>query len=162
MASGKSTLGHALAKELKYDFLDTDILIEKKYKRSISDIFKLDGEPKFREYETEVLKELVREKNKIISCGGGIVIKPENRILLKKIGKVIFLEVEPQDVLARVKDHTTRPLLNYPDPQKRLEVIEQLLKKRDNFYREAADLVFKTKTGDLEKDIQKILKLVKE
>jgi shikimate kinase len=162
MASGKSTLGHALAKELKYEFLDTDVLIEKKYKRSISDIFKLNGEPKFREYETEVLKELAQKKNKIISCGGGIVIKPENRALLKKIGKVIFLEVEPKDVLARVKDYTARPLLNYPDPQKRLEVIEQLLEKRDNFYREAADLVFKTKTGQLANDIQKILKLAKE
>ncbi len=158
MASGKTTIGKALAQALGLEFVDTDDLIEAVAGKKISRIFADDGEEAFRKLETEQLKQLQKTQNKLISCGGGIVIKPENRTLLKKIGKVIFLKVKPLEVLKRVPDYTTRPLINYPDPAKRLEIIEDLLKKRDNWYNECAVLTVETTTGDIAKDKQQILK----
>lgn len=157
MASGKSTIGKLLAEKMNYQFIDLDEIIEKHNGKKISDIFSQDGEEVFRKYETEQLKQLSNSDRKVVSCGGGIVIKPENRQILRKIGRVIFLEIAAQDVLARVTDFSSRPLLNNPDPQKRRQTIEDLLKKRDNFYRETADFILKSKTGQPEQDVQKIL-----
>ena len=81
---GKTTLSKMLAKYLNYNFYDMDLIIEKKEKMKISEIFKLYGEKYFREKESETLKELSELNNSVISTGGGIILAEKNRDIMKK------------------------------------------------------------------------------
>ena len=92
MASGKSVVGKKLSKRMGLDFFDTDEQLEKKAGASISWIFDIEGESGFRERESDVFEELIKLDNCVISTGGGIVLKEENRTSLKKL-KVIYLQV---------------------------------------------------------------------
>lgn len=141
MGVGKSAVGYCLARELKMNFLDTDELIEKTEGRTISDIFKTDGEEYFRSLETEVLKTLQDYDNFVLSTGGGIVLKDENVVLLKAMGPVILLWADPEAVYARVKDEQHRPLLNVADPK--AEIIK-ILEAREPIYNRAADYKIET------------------
>ena len=90
MASGKSVVGKKLAKRMGLNFFDTDEQIEKKAGATISWIFDIEGEEKFREREFETLSKLIEEDNCVISTGGGIVLREENRALLKKRYRYLF------------------------------------------------------------------------
>lgn len=139
MGCGKSTVGIRLSYRLRRVVEDTDKLIERKAGKSISDIFKEDGEAVFREMETNCLKELVTLKeDRIISTGGGLPVKVENHELLKRLGTVVYLRISPQGVYKRLKDDTTRPLLQCEDPMAK---IEELLSKRAPVYEQAADVI---------------------
>lgn len=92
MGSGKSVVGRKLAKELKMEYVDMDTKIEEIEKRSITEIFKEDGEAYFRNVETKLLKDLTTEDDIIISTGGGIVSKNENIDILKNEQNVILLD----------------------------------------------------------------------
>lgn len=142
MGSGKSTIGKAMAKEWDFTFLDTDEYIEKEEGTTISDIFATKGEEYFRELETKTLKQLKTKcRRQVISVGGGTPLRPENRKLLKKLGYVIYLKVEPETVIERLKDDTTRPLLQRPDKE---NAIRELLEKREPMYKDAAHITIKT------------------
>lgn len=119
--SGKTTVGAALSKKTGLQFLDTDSLIEESEKRKISEIFKKDGEEYFRNLETGVIKSLLNSYPIVLSTGGGIVERDENIELLKKIGKVFYLEISPDLILERIKGDKTRPLLQKDDPMKALK-----------------------------------------
>ena len=94
MGCGKTTFGTWIAKNKKMDFCDTDALIVEKEKKSINDIFSENGEPYFRELETEIVKDLIKSRhNTVVSVGGGLPLKPENRELLKKLGTVVYLQI---------------------------------------------------------------------
>lgn len=139
MGCGKSTVGIRLSYRLRRVVEDIDKLIEKQAGKSISDIFKEDGEAAFREMETNCLKELVTLKeDRIISTGGGLPMKAENHELLKQLGCVVYLRITPQGVYKRLKDDTTRPLLQCEDPMAK---IEELLSKRAPVYEQAADVI---------------------
>ena len=83
MGTGKSAVGSELAKNKQWRFVDLDELIELKEKRSIPDIFAQDGEPYFRRLEKQALKEVSREKEFVVACGGGIVVALENIKIMK-------------------------------------------------------------------------------
>lgn len=139
MGSGKSTVGIELSYRLRRIVEDTDIRIEKKAGKSISDIFAGEGEMAFREMETALLKQMLDEKEaKIISVGGGTPVKEENRILLKQLGKVVYLRVQPETVYGRLKGDTTRPLLQGENPQEKIRV---LLDARKEAYESCADWI---------------------
>lgn len=139
MGSGKSTMGKLIANKLKCSFVDTDHYIEKKEGRTISDIFADDGEDYFRSLETEVLKELLESKERmVLSLGGGTPLRQENRVLLKDAGYVIFLKVTPEEAYDRLKGDTKRPLLQVSNPK---EQIAKLLDFRNPIYEAAADYV---------------------
>lgn len=139
MGCGKSTVGIRLSYRLRRVVEDTDKLIEKQAGKSISDIFKEDGEAAFREMETNCLKELVTLKeDRIISTGGGLPMRVENHELLKRLGCVVYLRITAQGVYKRLKDDTTRPLLQCEDPMAK---IEELLAKRAPVYEQAADVI---------------------
>lgn len=144
MGAGKSAVGHLLAKELDMSFLDTDELIQKTENRSISDIFKTDGEPYFRGLETEVLKTLQDYDNFVLSTGGGIVLREENVPLLKAMGPLILLWAEPEKIHERVKNETHRPLLQVSDP---LAEIKKRLEERAPVYNRVCD--FKVDTSGI-------------
>lgn len=125
MGSGKTTLGVKLSYRLRMPVEDTDRLIERREGRSVSEIFADDGEEYFRRLETELLEELAEKAGgRIYSVGGGTPVREENRRLLKRLGRVIYLKASPETVYERIRDDATRPLLQCPDPLGR---IRQLL-----------------------------------
>lgn len=134
MGTGKSSVGRLVAGMLHFTFLDTDHVIEARAGKSIREIFEQSGEPLFRQLERNVVEELTRRKQTVISTGGGLPVDPANLASLKSHALVVCLWASPEKILERVRDHDHRPLLNEPDP---LERIRQLLAEREIFYRQA-------------------------
>jgi len=158
MGAGKTVVGRELARELGYNYLDTDELIEQTEKRSVTDIFARDGEAYFRELETEVLKTLQDFDGFVLATGGGMVLRPENVALLKSLGPVILLWADPETVYERVKRESHRPLLKVADP---LAEIKKRLAEREPHYRQAADETVKTtgkEPAEIAEEIKKWLK----
>jgi len=140
MGSGKTAVGKRLAKRLGYTFLDTDLLIEEKTGKSISDIFSKDGEDYFRDIETLILTELTGINDHVIATGGGIVTRKENIRRLRELGFIIWLKASPETIFKRVSTKTHRPLLKVDNP---LEQIKRLMSQREQSYSEA-DLTIDT------------------
>ena len=111
MGSGKSQTGPVLAKMINYAFVDTDDVIEKASKQSISSIFEKDGEKVFRDVEKKVLKEISQHHSLVIATGGGLVTLPENWGILHQ-GIVIWLDLDLRRSVKRLEsDQKRRPLL---------------------------------------------------
>ncbi len=111
MGSGKSQTGPVLAKMINYAFVDTDDVIEKASKQSISSIFEKDGEKVFRDVEKQVLKEISQHHSLVIATGGGLITVPENWGILHQ-GIVIWLDLDLKRSIKRLaSDRKTRPLL---------------------------------------------------
>jgi len=141
MGTGKSTIGRSLSQTLSYPVIDTDQLIEKQQGRSIPEIFEEEGEDAFRDMETALLRSLLNQSGHIISTGGGIIIREENRQLLRKMGYVIWLVASPEEIHNRTSRTNNRPLLNNEDPA---ETIRKLLETRIPLYKECAHLAIET------------------
>lgn len=110
--SGKSTVGHALAQHLHLAFIDTDALIEERVNKKITDIFVLDGEEHFRSIEFEILKEVLKSQDVVISLGGGAPISTEaQKQISQSQSTVIFLDVSLATAAPRVGFNRDRPLL---------------------------------------------------
>ena len=137
MGSGKTTVGRNVAKLKDYTFVDTDEMIVEKQHRSINDIFAADGEQAFRDMETALLKQLIDEEREhlVISTGGGMPLRAENRQLLSELGKVVYLKASPKTIYNRIKGDTSRPLLKCENPMKR---IEEMIAAREPLYEEGA------------------------
>lgn len=141
MGAGKSTIGLELAKVLKnYTLIDMDSEIEKRCNMKISEIFEKYGEEYFRNYETSLIKELCNNQNQIISTGGGVFEKEENRKILKANGKVFYLKASPEKLFDRIKAQTHRPLLQQGFG---VEKVKSILEKREANY-EKADIIIDT------------------
>lgn len=139
MGCGKSTVGKRLSYRLKMPYVDTDKLIETKQETTISEIFATQGEQAFRDMETECVKSLFDFKQDyVIAVGGGLPMREENRTLMKKLGKVVYLRAKPETIYERLKDDTTRPLLQGEDPQGK---IRTMIVQRGPVYEAAADYV---------------------
>lgn len=156
MGSGKTTVGLRLSYRLRKPVIDTDKEIEREEQRSISDIFATDGEAYFRDRETACLRRLL-EKNgeQIISVGGGLPLREENRRLLHELGQVFYLQASAETIYERVKYDTARPLLQGDDPEAK---IRTLLAERDRYYRDAADIVIDVDGKDFEQILCEIEK----
>ena len=146
MGSGKTTIGRELSKRTGSKLFDMDQMIEERACKSIADIFAEDGEEVFRSMETEMLEELAGSgdntvrKGRIYSVGGGTPMREENRRLLKEIGRVIWLSVEPETVMCRLSHDHSRPLLNVADREKK---VRNMIAERAPLYKETADHVVK-------------------
>jgi len=160
MGSGKSTIGVRLSYKMKMPFIDTDKYIENKLKRTISEIFAESGEGFFRDLETDVLKELLQDKAKyIISVGGGLPVREENRKLLKELGTVIYLKTSADELYERLKGDTERPLLQCENPKQK---IEDLLNVREDFYADAAHVIVEEDGKDIDTVIEEIVNRLEE
>jgi shikimate kinase len=138
MGCGKSTLGKKLSRSLQRRFVDADAEIERSTGVSIATIFETEGEAGFRRREAQALPKLLSEPGVILATGGGAVLLPENRKLLRAAGIVIYLHA-PVDVLfERVRHSRTRPLLQVADPR---ETLRKIYETRDPLYRETAHFV---------------------
>lgn len=146
MGCGKSTVGRALQQRLGYPLVDMDQVIEQRAGKPITEIFAEDGEPSFRDMETALLRELrdAPAGRRIISTGGGVVGREENRALLKDLGYVVWLHAPPSVILERTSKNRARPLLHTADPAAR---IASLMEERRPLYQESAHL--KLDTADL-------------
>lgn len=158
MGAGKSTVGKALARQLGWEFVDTDHVIEQATGVSIPTIFEIEGEEGFRKRETQTLATLLEKPQCVLATGGGIVINPQNRAMLKALGDVVYLKASTQDLMERTKLDKNRPLLQHPDPESK---IEELLKVRRPMYQECADLVIETGRQPVNQIVHKICKALK-
>lgn len=139
MGAGKTSIGVFYSEKTNRPLLDTDRLIEQEAGMSIPEIFKELGEEKFREIESAVLEKLYENTDHmVISVGGGLPLREENRVILARLGTVVFLRVKPDTVLKRLKGDTTRPLLQTENKEIR---IKQLLDNRNPVYEQAAHIV---------------------
>lgn len=155
MGSGKTSVGVRLSYRLRMPVEDTDKMIERREKRSVSDIFAEEGEAYFREKETGLLRELLDRKGKcIFSVGGGTPVRPENRELLRRLGKVVYLRVRPETVYQRLKEDHTRPLLQCEDPLGR---IRELMEGRKEAYESCADMILDTDDLNVDEIMEKIV-----
>ncbi|HTI99861.1 MAG TPA: shikimate kinase [Dongiaceae bacterium] len=138
MGTGKSTVGRLVADQLRFEFVDTDDLIEKRAGKTVRDIFAQAGEAAFRQMEKDLVTELATRSGLVISAGGGLAAQPGNLDSLKTHALVIALWAAPEKIWQRVRHQTHRPLLDCADP---LAKIRTLLAEREPFYRQADVMV---------------------
>jgi shikimate kinase len=139
---GKSTIGRQLARMRQLPFLDSDHEIERFLGCSIREFFDREGEPAFRDVEQRVLGEILAGPPlRVVATGGGSVLRPANRALMKAHATVVYLHTLPEDLARRLSRDTQRPLLQVADPRQRLR---DLYAVRDPIYREVADIVVDT------------------
>ena len=147
MGCGKTSVGKRISRMGGLTFVDTDdMIIAAEGGRSINDIFAKEGEPYFRDLETKMLERLLgtadSEERRVISVGGGLPVRPENRTLMRRIGTVIYLQADVQTLVERLRMDTTRPLLQTgEDPETR---IRSLMQQREHLYLDAADISVST------------------
>ncbi len=140
MASGKSTVGRKLSKRLNLEFVDVDEEVEKSAGVSISWIFDVEGEKKFRDRESKELINSLNANNCVIATGGGVILAEKNRSLLKK-GTVIYLETSIQTQLERTLNDNKRPLLQNSDNAE--QTLRELKEIRDPLFEECANITIK-------------------
>ena len=143
MGAGKTTVGKRVAKLLDFSFIDTDSEIEDDQGCSIDEIFKYGGEECFRDIESRLLKNFKNVKNSVIATGGGIVLRNENREIIKNMGKRVYLKVNKDVLLRRLSNDRSRPLLRGKDPE---IVLTEMLKERSLLYEQAECIINVDKT----------------
>jgi shikimate kinase len=131
MGTGKSVVAKELARKLKMEFIDMDRIIEECQETSIADIFAGYGEKYFREQESELVKELSKEENKVIATGGGTLLSSDNARMLGQAGEIVCLYADSRTIYNRVKRKNNRPLLN---GENILDKINHLMKERKKIY----------------------------
>jgi shikimate kinase len=125
MGVGKSTVGRRLARRLERPFFDADAEIEAAAAMSVSDIFATLGEPEFRAGETRVIRRLLEGERKVVATGGGAMINPDTRAVLKAHALTVWLKADLDVVVQRVARRDTRPLLRGRDPKATLSALAE-------------------------------------
>ena len=152
MGCGKTTVAKELSKILpEYTLIDIDFEIEKSTNKKISEIFLRYGEPRFRELESNKIKQFTSKKNQVISVGGGAFEDPNNRRMLIENSEVFFLKASPHTIYDRIKAETHRPILkkNFS-----VEKIATILALREKNYQKA--------NHTIETDLKTPLEIAKE
>ena len=158
MGAGKSTVGKLLADKLpEYAFFDVDEEIEKREKMTIADIFKLKSEKMFRLIETDMIAELSKKNNVVISIGGGAFENEANRKNLLNCGTVFYLKTSADILYKRIQKQGNRPLLNCADPADKLS---ELLKQREINYNKA-HYIIDTSNKSIDDTVEEILRKIK-
>ncbi len=157
MGSGKTTLGKILAKKIDKQFYDSDQVIEEKLGVDVPIIFEYEGEAGFREREKDILKELVGIQNIVLATGGGIILSKSNRDLLAQNGMVVYLKSNQKDLILRMKNDKTRPLLQNGNIE---EIIKNLCKERGPLYEEIADFEITTKNKKIHEVVNEIMSVI--
>lgn len=154
MGSGKSAVGDTLARRMgTYNFLDTDVILERATGMTIPQIFKDEGEDSFRDAEVKVLDSVHAHIRCVISTGGGLVMRNQNWSKLQS-GLVVYLKVEPEIIMKRIQG-TDRPLLQTDNP---LETLQKLTEERKEKYEMADVTVEVTADMDVERTADKCIR----
>jgi len=158
MGSGKSTIAGLLSERLGVARVEMDEMIVREQGMPITEIFEKYGEEHFRDIETDLVRRLQAQDGVVVSCGGGAVLREENRRMMKESGAIVWLTAEPETILERVKHSTDRPVLN---GHMNVEYITGLMEKRRGCYEAAADFVVSTDVKSRDEICAEILELVK-
>ena len=142
---GKSTVGLQLARRLNYEFSDVDDLIESKVGLSIREYFSIHGEHQFRRIEESLIATLGRVGKRVLATGGGAVVRPANRQVLRDIATVVYLNANSDDLIQRLAGNNNRPLMQGVDLAHRLR---SLFEQRDPLYRQAAHIQVQISKND--------------
>jgi shikimate kinase len=157
MGAGKSTIARELQKRLNMNLVEMDARLVEEQGMSINDIFAQYGEEHFRDIESQLILTIGDEGNTVVSCGGGVVLRPQNTEYMKKSGKVVYLKTSPETIFERVRYSTDRPILN---GNMNVEYIAGLLEKRRPLYEGAADITVVTDNRSCEEISSEIIKLL--
>ncbi len=141
MGAGKTTIGRQIARQLGFEFFDSDREIEERTGVAIPLIFELEGEDGFRRREKNIISDLAQKKNIVLATGGGAILNKENQQTLKNSGTIIYLCADIEDLLERTSKDKNRPLLQTDNPRKKLQ---EILTQREPIYRELADIILET------------------
>lgn len=155
--SGKTTVSKILSQKLGIKVVDTDSLIEAQEKMPIKNIVNKNGWEYFRNLETKLLKNLDLNNDFILSTGGGIILKEENRKLLKKLGIIFYLLTFPETSYNRTGNDKNRPMLTQAD--KMLDDLKNLFEERREIYESAADFTINTEILDANEVSNNILRI---
>ena len=155
--AGKTTIGRQLARRLGVSFVDSDHVIEERLGCSIREFFEREGESRFRDLETEVLDDLTRQHPGVLSTGGGVVLRPRNREILRERTQVFYLRTTPEEIYRRLRHDKVRPLLQVADPMARLRDLQA---QRDPLYREVAHHIIESPKPTISGLVQQILRCV--
>ncbi len=153
MGSGKSSIGRRLAAALELPFNDADTAIEQAAGMTIEDIFRVHGEPYFREGEERVIRRLLEAGSQVLATGGGAVLSDRTRQQIAKHGVSIWLKAPVDLLFQRVSRRDNRPLLKTADPR---GVLARLLTERTPFY-SAADLTVESREAPHESVVEEII-----
>jgi len=153
MGTGKTSVGRLVAESLHFDYLDTDEMIQSTTGRTISDIFKTDGETAFRALEERTVAEIANRAKTVIATGGGLPTNSKNLASLRTHALVVCLWASPEKIWERVKNQSHRPLLHDANPQ---EKIRELLAAREPFYKQA-DVLLNTELRSVREVAQQIV-----
>ncbi|MDD3861811.1 MAG: shikimate kinase [Candidatus Gracilibacteria bacterium] len=158
--SGKSKIGKLLSEKLNFKFIDIDKEIEKNENMSIKEIYEKHGWEYFRKKEKEAVKNLIGEDETIISLGGGTIVDPKNKKILKELGTIIYLERSPEDCYKYLKKaKTERPPLTKTADQ--LSELQKIYEERKAIYKTCSTYTIK-RSDDLHKDVNKIIASFKD
>jgi len=153
MGTGKTSVGRLVAEQLRFEYLDTDDVIQSATGRSITEIFETDGEPAFRALEEKMVKDLAGRKKTVIATGGGLPVNPKNLASLKTHSLVVCLWSSPEKIWERVRHQSHRPLLHDKNPQAK---IRELLAAREPFYKQA-DVLLNTDLRSVREVAQQVV-----
>jgi len=159
MGAGKSSIGRCLERRTGLARLDTDEMLATQFGISIAQIFATHGEERFRDAETEFLRTLVPDRPSIIVTGGGIISRPENVDLLKRLGPIVWLTADEATLFERASRRNERPLLQKENPR---AVFSELFEKREPLYAAAANLRIDTSTRTHDEVAETILSELEE
>jgi shikimate kinase len=131
MGAGKTTVGRKLASQLGFAFVDSDAEVEKAAGMPITELFAMHGEAEFRAGEARVMARILKEPHTVVATGGGILLNPETRRLVKETAVSVWLKADADLLFARVSRRDTRPLLKTDNPR---ATLEKLIAERAPFY----------------------------
>lgn len=154
MGAGKTSVARRLARQCHVASVDMDTYLERREGKKVKEIFAESGEGGFRAIETDVLAELVAKEPLLVSCGGGVVIREENRALLSRGGFVVHLKVSADGAACRISDTSTRPLFQ------NLEAARVRCEERAPLYDSVADVTVDTagrSVASIANEVQRIL-----
>jgi shikimate kinase len=157
--AGKSSVGRALATRLGWPLRDTDAIVARDAGRSVPQVFAEEGEARFRDLEVAALDQALAEAPCVVATGGGIVLRAENRALLRRSAFVVWLDAPTDALVARLRAHDqARPLLAGDDPLARLAALRAV---RAPLYGEVADLRVATAGRTIEQICEELLERIK-
>jgi shikimate kinase len=154
MGAGKSTVARLLAARSGFEFIDCDRQLEQRAGTSIQTMFELEGEAGFRLRESQLLDELTRRPRVVLATGGGVVLSPDNRYMLRSRGLVIYLQASAGEIGRRTRSDASRPLLQVSDRDAR---IQELVAQRAPLYRETAHLIFRSAAANPRRLVARLL-----
>jgi len=158
MGAGKSSIGRALAELTERTFVDTDLVLQQRLGRPISQIFQIYGEQAFRDHETSVIRSL-EPSSSVLSTGGGIILREENWSEFRRLGLTIFLDASIETLIQRLTvSKKKRPLLQVEDWEARTQAI---LESRLELYRKA-DLTVHVDDVDLSNGAERVLAAIRQ